>query len=349
MTSTWNPSDLAGATLSNGNLTVSTTASGGVRSADRVTSGNYYWEVTVTTGIASGTFGIGTAATALSGATNQATTATVSSTSGGIVVAGVSQTGLGAITNGSTICIALTLGWPSLIWFRNGAAGNWNGSSTANPATGVGGYSLSAFTGTGIGTYAFLQYNGSSAAFTANFGGSAFTGAVPSGFTSGFPSGTSSTSSAVATQLALEQWASETTIQARLTQIAVEHWGSVQTLTPLRSTVGTRSFGRSNASVLFAGVVLHGTGNARSQTRAGPLSLHIDIAGRLKARSSIRASLPSTLVLAGRASGRSAAHLLELGATIVVLGGKASAQSAAGTYATVAATRTRQYAVSVIN
>jgi hypothetical protein len=117
----------------------------------------------------------------------------------------------------------------------------------------------------------------------------------------------------------------------------------------LAATATARSNGRSNASVVFGGVILSASCKSQSRTRAGPLSLHINIAGRVKARSSIRASLPSTLLFAGRATSRSAAHLLEFGATIVVLGGKAKAQSGAGTFAIIASTRTRQYAVSIIN
>jgi hypothetical protein len=150
------------------------------------------------------------------------------------------------------------------------------------------------------------------------------------------------------TQVAIEEWASGSPT-VRLTQIAIEEWASVRTITPLASTLGARSFGRSNASVLFAGVILAASARAKSSTRAGPLSLHIAMGGRMKSRSSIRASLPSTVHLAGRASGRSAAHLLQFGATLVVLAGRASAKSGAGTFATIASTRTRQYAVSVIN
>lgn len=68
-----------------------------------------------------------------------------------------------------------------LVWFRvNG--GNWNGSPTADPATGVGGFDVSGgYTGTDSKIIVYLS---GSDALTANFGASAFAYAVPAGFTS---------------------------------------------------------------------------------------------------------------------------------------------------------------------
>lgn len=67
-----------------------------------------------------------------------------------------------------------------LVWYRvNG--GNWNGSATANPATGVGGFDVSGgYTGTDSKVIVYLS---GSDALTANFGASAFAYAVPAGFT----------------------------------------------------------------------------------------------------------------------------------------------------------------------
>ena len=150
------------------------------------------------------------------------------------------------------------------------------------------------------------------------------------------------------TQIGVEQWA-QGAPRVQATQVLVEQWATVRTITPLSSTVAARSSGRSNASVIFAGVILHATATARSYTRADRLSQHISIAGRAKARSSIRAGVQSTLVLGGRIKARSSARLLELHASLVVMGGKAAAQSAGGGFVAIASTRTRQYAVSVIN
>lgn len=42
---------------------------------------------------------------------------------------------------GDHVCVAVDLD-NNLIWFRNGASGNWNGSALANPASGVGGITM---------------------------------------------------------------------------------------------------------------------------------------------------------------------------------------------------------------
>jgi hypothetical protein len=115
----------------------------------------------------------------------------------------------------------------------------------------------------------------------------------------------------------------------------------------LTATVAARSSGRSNASVLFAGVILHATGNARSHMRSAPMRFHIDVGGRVRSRSSIRAGWRTSVVLAGRVSAKSGGHLVRVGP--VVLGGKAAAQSGGNASAITAPTvRTRQYAVSII-
>jgi len=352
MTTTWNPSDLGGTcALSGSNLVASftgTSVTGGVRSVDRVYTGQYYWECTFNTA-SNCNWGIANPAATLSGGgSGGANIAQITAAGSVFINSGTVQASLGAIANGTLVCVALDAS-SRLIWFRVGAAGNWNGNSGFAPG-GTGGLSVASI---GAGpAFPLYAYNGGNTStngqVTTNFGASAFSGTVPSGYTSGFPSGTSTATSALATQIAIEEWGAGTPV-ALLTQAAIEEWATVATIIPLSGRLGSESFGRAAPSVLFAGVTLSGSGNARSQTRAGPLSIHINVAGRLKARSSVRASLPSTLVLAGRASGRSAAHLLQPGATLVVLGGKAAGRSGAGGFLAIASTRTRQYAVSVIN
>ena len=62
--------------------------------------------------------------------------------------------------------------------------GNWNGNPSADPVTGVGGIDLSAM----IGTTMFPTAQGTGDAETfCNFGASAFSQAVPSGYTAGWP------------------------------------------------------------------------------------------------------------------------------------------------------------------
>jgi hypothetical protein len=115
----------------------------------------------------------------------------------------------------------------------------------------------------------------------------------------------------------------------------------------LSGTVTARSAGRSNASVLFAGTILSGSIKSASQTRAARPSLSVSIGGRVKARSSIRASLPTMLQLRGRITTRSAAHLVGLDEHIEVLAGRIGATSSGSTFAVVAAVRTQQYGVTI--
>lgn len=202
---TWNQFDLTspGITLSGGNLIATATigTGAGVRGVDVQTSGKYYFEYLVTTWSSANTqLGAGTSGTILSIGTKafvrQDGTIFVNNTSTG--------TSIGAQTNGSTIGIALDL-TNNNIWFRAGAAGNWNNSGTASPATNTGGFSISAMVSGGLFPLAILYATSDSVA--ANFGDSAFSGVVPGGFTSGFPY-TSPQPSAQITQVAIEEWAS---------------------------------------------------------------------------------------------------------------------------------------------
>jgi len=228
---TWNPSDIsAGITLSNGNLTATrSTGNGGCRSVDKQIGGKFYWEVTATTFLTS-TSSIGvmspvsafvslsTQASALSSGVNQAGSVCVDGVSAGV--------SLGTVASGAVVCIAYDI-TNRLIWYRLGAAGNWNNNVANNPATGVGGVSTTL--GVGIPVYASIYLGQSTETITANFGGSAFTGAVPAGFTSGFTSGVTSPTNAIATQSALEQFFA-TNPPAQVTQVTIEQWATTATV-----------------------------------------------------------------------------------------------------------------------
>lgn len=245
---TWSTTDKwSGITLSGGNLTATYSSQGGVRATDKQISGKYYFEITATNfsgsttavGIATSTQGV----TGTDGPTN-VNARTVVAVTNAVYIDGVTQGNLlGAISNGTLICVAVDLD-NKFLWFRLGAAGNWNGNAGYNPATPSGGLSIAHFTTAYAAyPYAFLQASG--ATITANFGDSAFTGTVPSGFTSGWPTGTTSPTNAVLTQEALEQWTNNgdaqitqlalehwtqpnnTNVQAIITQLAVEHWTSI--------------------------------------------------------------------------------------------------------------------------
>ena len=254
MTTTWNPSDLVNITLSNGNLTAGsvTAGIGGVRSVDRLTSGKYYWEVTFNTaGITSMACGICSPSANLATVTSTSLNAAYLYRYGGTVwVNNVQVSGLTWGTNtiaaGSVIGIALDLD-NKLLWFRVGAAGNWNNNAAYAPG-GSGGVNIAPiFPGPPFPIYALgnTSSGNNTDNFTANFGATAFAGAVPSGYTSGFPSvggpallalasevaaeqfyvGPFVNAPANLSQIALEQWVVGNP-QAQVAQVAIEEWGS---------------------------------------------------------------------------------------------------------------------------
>lgn len=185
---TWNPADhSANMSLSNGNLTATTTNwSVGVRSITGYSSGKYYLEITMANG--SGTIDAVGLGTITSDLTSQLPVGTVGVAGANVWVNGASvQAGWsGFPANGTVVGIAVDLS-AQLIWFRAAPSGNWNNSGTANPATATGGTSFSVL-GAGVKLYPLFEVGaGTGHAATANFGGSAFSGTVPSGFTAGWP------------------------------------------------------------------------------------------------------------------------------------------------------------------
>lgn len=92
---------------------------------------------------------------------------------------GSGASGLGTPV-GHTMAIAIDFDLGK-IWFRYDNTGLWNGSGAADPATNVGGLSLFSVTGTFLPA-AFLQ-NLAANGVTLNAGDTAFSGAIPSGFT----------------------------------------------------------------------------------------------------------------------------------------------------------------------
>jgi hypothetical protein len=118
---------------------------------------------------------------------NSATTGDLLYWNSGNIWANGSSAGvtLSVPTTGQIVCIAADLD-NRKIWFRTTASGNWNNSGTANPATNTGGITIPAGT-----MVPFTVFGGSGGlannVITANFGATAFSGAIPSGFTSGWP------------------------------------------------------------------------------------------------------------------------------------------------------------------
>jgi hypothetical protein len=194
-TATWELATVASVTLSGGNLVATNTGTTSTNQGARVattsgkTTGLYYYECTITTktGAINGSIGVGTTASTYTNMGNGGTAGVVMYWQSGNIWANGSSASstLGVLTNGQVAGIAIDLG-NRKAWFRIAPSGNWNGSGTANPATNTGGITIPAGT-----MVPFVTFGGSPGSannvITANFGASAFSGAVPSGFTSGWP------------------------------------------------------------------------------------------------------------------------------------------------------------------
>ena len=220
----WNPSDkTAACALTNSNLTATySNTNQGVRAADKQVSGKYYFEVTLTTLAANAIVGVGLSYANLANLAGTAAGTTVIIGASGQVFLGAAGTAvtLGARANGDVIGVAVDID-NKLIWFRVAPSGNWNGNASFSPG-GTGGVSFVTLGGAGFPFYPITGSSSWPAASTANFGDSAFSGAVPSGYTSGFPTGSPATNT-VATQTSVEHFIAPNP-QAQVTQVAVEHF-----------------------------------------------------------------------------------------------------------------------------
>lgn len=191
---TWNPSDKgAGITLSGLNLiaTNNNNAISGVRAIGSQVTGKIYWEVTFNVvtysfngcGIINGVISVNQTPQAAPAGTPMVAVQTNGQITGGVI----SGPNLGVISGGTVVCFAVDCGG-QMFWVRSGAAGNWNASGTANPATGAGGVSMTSVNlGGGVAVYPWCELGNTNDRMTANFGDSAFAGVVPAGFTAGFP------------------------------------------------------------------------------------------------------------------------------------------------------------------
>jgi hypothetical protein len=193
---TWNPFDMlfSAVTLSNFNLTAtgagSASSNVGVRGTTGRTTGKYYVEFTVAPGGANFSSSFNTAVGALTlagdmanwvgggallgtGCFAQAGHIYVNGTSGTNQISG------GIWLSGDIICMALDLVNQN-VWYRRNN-GTWNNSGTANPATNTGGITLGTVF-TSAAAYPMCGFYQPGDKNTANFGQSAFSFAVPSGF-----------------------------------------------------------------------------------------------------------------------------------------------------------------------
>lgn len=181
---TWNPSGLsADLSLSNGNLTVTnnTGSTANVKSIFSSATNKYYFEGAFAS--SSGRIGFGNSSSTqltIGGASNANSIGYVPG-SGQVLQAGSIKGTADTSTTGQNIGVAIDID-NSLVWIRI-QGGDWNAAGgSADPATGLGGFS---FTSLGA-IFAIGQVNNIDEAFTANFGATAFTYTVPAGFKSGF-------------------------------------------------------------------------------------------------------------------------------------------------------------------
>jgi hypothetical protein len=186
----FDPATVTETALSNGNLTATHTsvnANCGARcSLSYKATGKFYFEVRLITGHGSlDAMGILTSAISYNTLGISAAGCVGLSRSGQIAVNGTnSGKTVGAIAANDIAGMAIDLS-ARLIWIRRNV-GLWNGDAAADPATGTNGLIVPS------GSFApAVCFVGSGTAindaYTANFGASAFTGTVPSGFTAGWP------------------------------------------------------------------------------------------------------------------------------------------------------------------
>lgn len=270
---TWNPADkAAGITLSGLNLvaTNNNNALSAVRAIDRKLTGKSYWEVIFNTiTFSADAAGITDVAMSLTG--------TGLSQAIGNHIIGIMQTGacsgglvspfsLGTITAGTAICFAVDL-TAQLFWARAGAAGLWNASASANPATGTGGISLVPLgLGAGVAVYPWMVVGNTNDRMTANFGDTAFVGATPVGFTAGFTSGATPPLNMLDTQAAVEDWRTPANPDMRATQVAVEDWREPIPDAQVTQVLAEHWYSNTNPDIQVTQVVLEHWATAASST-----------------------------------------------------------------------------------
>lgn len=171
----------AGVTLSNGNLTASTSTTGGsVFATSSRTAGKLYFE---TSGAATGanTYAKGLANNSFAVTDFVGNDAVGNSigyaNSGDVRISGISVVTT-AVNNQSDIAIDLSL---RLLWVRPSGAALWNGTAGADPSTGIGGIILPVPMQTGA-IFPIASISIVANQITANFGASAFSDPLPTGF-----------------------------------------------------------------------------------------------------------------------------------------------------------------------
>lgn len=177
----FDPATATGVTLSNNNLTAThagAIANSGVRVSVTKNTGKYYYEVKA------GVIGGDVAGFAAPGATYTQILGTgvgiifVSLTNGNLNCFGSFAGNIGGFLANDIAGLAIDIG-AGLVWIRKNV-GNWNGSGTASPATGIGGTSFTA--GSTLAPVLAFNAGAGNETHTANFGATAYANAAPSGF-----------------------------------------------------------------------------------------------------------------------------------------------------------------------
>jgi hypothetical protein len=195
---TWNPSDTT-ATLSNGNLTATTSGGGtqlGCRTIFSASAGKFYfefWGANLTSGGGYTSIGLSSAGVSFANIQNHGAGVFGWYATGGVYQLGTLQSTIdtfGSSNSASASACQVALDFTNrLAWFRNQSHGsntNWNANAANNPATGTGGISFSSLGSPPWFAYCAPTPNNGTISFTVNFGASAFQYAAPSGFQAGF-------------------------------------------------------------------------------------------------------------------------------------------------------------------
>ena len=193
---TWNTADKSGSvTLSGGSKTATTTSTNqGVRSNVGWSAGKHYAEFmncffsTVPSSSSRGGIGIADSTYSLTSGPGSDNTHSAWVIQPPTVLVGNGTRTAGAIGTalGTTVTSGVALDMDGkLVWFTEDGS-TWNNGGTANPATGVGGFSLAGAATLGPVAYlaAWLRWNGGSPNdnATLNGGDTAFAFSIPSGF-----------------------------------------------------------------------------------------------------------------------------------------------------------------------
>src|SRR6516162_1269701 len=187
----WDPTTAKSITLSNNNRAMTALASGNAEQGATTsltaakTAGKWYFEFEATAYPSGGTIGCGicTTSSTIAGFSNNGTTGIglIGFPGGQIWSNGAVPGTLGAVTINTWVGLAMDLD-NRTAWFRPSPAAVWNGSGSANPATNIGGFTIPAGSMVAIGLFTGASMGAGSGSLV-NFGGVAFAGVVPAGFT----------------------------------------------------------------------------------------------------------------------------------------------------------------------